>query len=353
MHCIKCGTALPPETATCPTCGTSTPYNVTISSTPNTGVEETPSSSLAWQVEPQPSSDWQEYQSTSEHQTPQSEVSQPVTPQPTPVSQQPQPTSQSLADQSLPIQQEAQRRDSSLARPLLLTILALLIIGGGGLIYYVSIGRPAEFHAQATAIAQTFLTPVSPQDVYTNSTSGKPMINDPLNSPGSSTWRASGGIGNSCAFTNGAYHLSMSGNTFITQCFSKAGSLSDFAFQVRMTITQGSLGGLVFRVDDTQSNYYFFFVRSDGFYGLLLHTSTNQVKLLNYGPSSAINAGLNQQNLLTVIARGSSIYLYVNKQYIATANDPTFRSGGIGLFASREVNPTGDVAFSNAQVWKL
>ncbi len=353
MHCIKCGTALPPETATCPTCGASTPYNVTISSPPDTGAEENPLSSLAWQEEPQPSSDWQEYQSTSEQQTPQSGVSQPVTPQPTPVSQQPQPTSQPVADQSLPIQQEAQRRDSSLARPLLLTILALLIIGGGGLIYYVSIGRPAEFHAQATAIAQTFLTPVPPQNVYTNSTSGKPMINDPLNSPGSSTWSASGSIGNSCAFTNGAYHLSMSGNTFITQCFSNTSSLSDFAFQIRMTITQGSLGGLVFRVDNTQSNYYFFFVRSDGFFGLLLHTSTNQVRLLNYGPSSAINAGLNQQNLLTVIARGSSIYLYVNKQYIATTNDPTFRSGGIGLFASREANATGDVAFNNAQVWKL
>ena len=353
MHCIKCGTALPAETATCPTCGASTPYNVTISSPPNTGVEENPLSSLAWQEEPQPSSDWQEYQSTSEQRTPQAEVSQPVTPQPTPVSQQPQPTSQPMADQTLPIQQEAQRRDSSLAKPLLLTILALLIIGGGGLIYYVSIGRPAEFHAQATAIAQTFLTPVSPQDVYTNSTSGKPMINDPLNSPGSSTWSASGSIGNSCAFTNGAYHLSMSGNTFITQCFSNTSSLSDFAFQIRMTITQGSLGGLVFRVDNTQSNYYFFFVRSDGFFGLLLHTSTNQVKLLNYGPSSAINAGLNQQNLLAVIARGSSIYQYVNKQYIATSNDPTFRSGGIGLFASREANATGDVAFNNAQVWKL
>lgn len=353
MHCIKCGTALPPETATCPACGTSTPYNVTTSTPQIIDVEETPSSSLAWQEEPQPSSDWQEYQSTFEEQAPLSGVFQPVTPQPPFETQQPQPVSPPSADQSLPIQQEEQRRVSSLARSLLFTIIALLIIGGGGLIYYVTIGRPAEFHAQATAIAQTILTPMSPQDVYTTSTRGRPMINDPLSSPGSSIWSESGSTGNSCAFTSGAYHLSMSGNTLITQCFSSANNLSDFAFQVRMTITQGSLGGLVFRVDNTQSNYYFFFVRSDGYYGLLLHSSTNQGKILNYGPSSTINTGLNQQNLLTVIARGSNIYLYINKQYIASTNDPTFRSGGIGLFASRETNPTGDVAFSNAQVWKL
>src|SRR5260221_1935558 len=31
MHCFKCGATLPPEAATCPTCGAATPYNVTFS----------------------------------------------------------------------------------------------------------------------------------------------------------------------------------------------------------------------------------------------------------------------------------------------------------------------------------
>ena len=348
MHCIKCGTALAPEIATCPTCGASTPYNVTTSLPQNT--ETSSASSPALQVEPQPSPDWQEYQSSLEQPAPPSEVSQPVTPQPPSVWEQPQTI---LPAQSLSTQQEALRRVSSPARTLLFIIIAILIIGGSGLVYYVTLGRPAEFHAQATAIAQAFLAPISPQDVYTNVTSGKPMINDSLSNSSASTWSESGVIGDRCGFAGGAYHINTSGNVFTTRCFSSTSSLRDFAFQVQMTIAQGSLGGLIFRVDNTQSTYYFFFIKSDGFYGLLLHTGPNQLKILSYGPSPAINAGLGQQNLLTVIARGNMIYLYVNKQYIGTATDSTYQSGGIGLISSRETAPTGDVAFSNVQVWKL
>ncbi len=319
MHCIKCGAELPPEMATCPTCGASTPYNVTTSSPQDASVEA---------------------------------------PAPAPNSlvelQQPQPISPPSAAQSLPIQQEAQPHASSLARILLITIFVLLIIGGSGLIYYVTIGRPAEFHAQATAIAQTLLTPMSPQDIYTNATRGKPTINDPLNNPSSSTWSQSGQPGNGCTFTSGAYHLNTSGNNPSAQCFSSISNLSDFAFQAQVMISQASAaGGLIFRADGTQSNFYNFYISPNRFYELDLVANGRLVKLLSYGPSSAINISPNQPNLLTVVAHGSTIYLYVNKQNVATLNDSTYRSGGIGLFAFKGATPTGDVAFSNAQVWKL
>ncbi len=229
---------------------------------------------------------------------------------------------------------------------MLLAILAILIIGGSGLIYDVAVGRPAEFRAQATAIAQTLLTTTSPQGIYTNATSGKPVINDPLSSSSRSSWSETSKAGSKCAFTSGAYHLNTSGNNLETLCFSNTSNLSDFAFQVQMTITQGSSGGIAFRVDTTESNYYLFFIRRDGIYGLL-RSDTNLPKILSYGPSSAINSGLNQPNLLTVIAHGSNLYLYINKQYVVTASDSTYRSGGIGLSGS------GDVAFSHAELWKL
>ena len=354
MHCIKCGAELPPEMATCPSCGASTPYNVTPSSprdasveapppAPNSPVEETASTPIGSQSQ-EPSLP----PSLAERIVPQQE------PQPAPDWQQPQPISPSPSAQSLPMQQEAQPQASSPARILLLTIFVLLIIGGSGLIYYVTIGRPAEFHAQATAIAQTLLTPMAPQDVYTNATRGKPTINDPLNNPSNSTWSQSRAPGNGCTFTSGAYHLNTSGNNLSAQCFSSTSNLSDFAFQVQVAITQRSgAGGLIFRADGTQSNFYNFFVSPNGFYELDLVANSRLAKLLNYGPSSAINSGLNQPNLLTVIAHGSTIYLYANKQNVATLNDSTYRSGGIGLFAFKGTTSTGDVAFSNAQVWKL
>lgn len=363
MHCIKCGSALPPEVARCPTCGASTPYNVNTPTPVSAGEEErgegtlmvahaeaTPSSPASRHEESQPSSDWQEYQSTSEPLAPESEAprfneqAQAGSAQPLLETQRPQP---------LPVQQEVQRRDSSLARPLALILLAFIVIGGSLVAYSVFVGRPAEFHAQATAIAQAILTPTSPNDIYISATSGKPSINDPLSSPNHSTWSQSGASDNGCTFSSGAFHLSMSGTNFVMQCFSNSSRLNNFAFQVQMTIDQGSGGGLTFRVDDAQSSFYDFSISTNGFYELDLVNSNRLVKILNYGPSLAIKAGLNQPNLLAVIAHGNNIFLYVNKQYVGTVQDSTYSSGSIGLFAYKANTISGDVAFSNAQVWKL
>jgi hypothetical protein len=388
MHCIKCGSALPPETATCPACGASTPYNVTASTpasdeTPPAGsTAATLPSTSTQQEEPglspqeaSSSSNWQEYQSPWEEDAPLSEVPQSadtihdegrpqgVTLQPVLVSDA-QPVSDSSGGSgmdvgmgSLPAPEgklaSIQPQRSPLARSLLLIVLALIVIIASGVLYTVFVARPAEFHAQATAIAQTILSPESPQDVYSTATSGKPSINDSLSNPAGSSWSATGAAGNGCTFSSGAYHLSMSGTNFVMQCFSNTRSLSDFAFQVQMTIAQGSAGGLTFRVDNTQSSFYNFTITPDGFYELDLVSGGRLIKILNYGPSLAINTGLNQHNLLTVIARGSTIYLYVNKQNLATVSDSTYRSGSIGLFALKGNTISGDVAFSNAQVWKL
>ncbi len=348
MHCIQCGTALPPAIATCPACGASTPYNVTASS---------PTAETSWQQssEPQPPPEQDDYQPETLPQP----VSAPTWSQLPPAQQAAEPPSPPPAAPAPAVQQPSpqppsiKRGATPLARALLLAIIAILIIGGSGLIYYVAVGRPAEFRAQATAIAQTLLTTTSPQGIYTNATSGKPVINDPLSSSSKSSWSEISKVGSKCTFTSGAYHLSTSGDNLETLCFSNTNNLSDFAFQVQMTITQGPSGGITFRVDTTQSNYYLFFIRRDGVYGLQVRSDTGLPKVLSYGPSSAINTGLNQPNLLTVIAHGSNLYLYINKQYVVTASDSTYRSGGIGLSGFRGLDPSGDVAFSHAELWKL
>jgi hypothetical protein len=120
-----------------------------------------------------------------------------------------------------------------------------------------------------------------------------------------------------------------------------------------MTIANGLEGGLLFRVDNTQTSYYAFVVSSDGFYQLTTINGTNLPIALNSAPSPAIKTGLNQSNLLTVIARGNDMYLYINKQYVTTVNDNTYTSGGLGLLAVSGSSPSADIAFSSAQVWKL
>src|SRR5947209_1922583 len=65
----------------------------------------------------------------------------------------------------------------------------------------------------------------------------------------------------------------------------------------------------------------------------------------------AIKTGLNQTNLITVVANGNSLVLYVNKQQIASVNDGTYSNGQIGVIAESTQNPT-EVVFTNAEVWK-
>jgi len=265
------------------------------------------------------------------------------------------------------IQQPRQRQGLSPMAITLSVILALLIIGGaGGLIYYATGPYPAEQHAQATAVVQNVLAQqqqanarataniatLTPQELYTRITASKPAISDPLDSINHSLFVSISNPASSCGFTGNAYHASASAG-FIGPCLAPAVSVSNFAFQAQMTIIKGNAGGLIFRLNFGASslNSYLFLIDRLGDYRLVAIQNNNNVKQLANGLSSAINMGLNQSNLLTVIARGSNFYLYVNRQNITSVGDNTFSSGVVGVFASG-VNAT-DVVFSNAQVWKL
>lgn len=59
-----------------------------------------------------------------------------------------------------------------------------------------------------------------------------------------------------------------------------------------------------------------------------------------------------QPNKIAVVARGSSLTLYINQQYVTGVNDWAYQSGAIGVFADDQLNPTV-VAFNNAEVWML
>src|SRR5439155_12874088 len=116
------------------------------------------------------------------------------------------------------------------------------------------------------------------------------------------------------------------------------------------TIVKGNSGGIIFRSDTTASKFYFFRMGQDGSYELDIQGDHNQ--LLKNGTSSAINTGLNQSNLIAVVANGSTIDLYVNLRHINSVNDSTYTSGQIGVAAYSVGDPT-EVAFNNAKVWGL
>ncbi len=205
-------------------------------------------------------------------------------------------------------------------------------------------------------------TTASPQDIYHQIISNPPTFYDPLSGPNVNTswdqWAR-------CYYAGSAYHVTAA-QYVGTACFDEGRNLRNFAFQAKMTILKGDTGGIIFRSNPSASGNasriasqrgitvlqtYTFTVSTDDTYSLNVSPGRG-CKILASGYSSAIQNGLPQSTILTVVARGSSIYLYINGQFVALAHDSTASSGNIGLFAASMKDPT-DVTFSDVKVWQL
>jgi hypothetical protein len=285
-----------------------------------------------------------------------------------------------------PAQPPVKKRSNTMTM-LILVIVAVVIVGSG-LGFYFGFYQPGQGHAVATqtAQAQTSATAQSGatgtaqvaqatsqalatstaqvrataqayQNIYTQSTKGTPDLDDPLTAPTLTTlWTLtlnSNTTDGSCAFTNGAYHSSIPKAGFFRPCYALDSDYSNFAFQVDMTITRGDSGGLLLRASSDHNKFYLLRLGVDGSYSLYNYTSTQsgQASLLLKGTSQLIK-GLNQSNEVAVVALQSTLYVYVNHQYIGSATDNSYTSGEIGVFAESDQKPT-DAAFSHAKVWKL
>jgi hypothetical protein len=379
MQCSSCGTNLQPGMTKCPSCGapvsidtSDSPYEENAGAVPYipyTPLKEREAAPASSATPATPAAQESSQSSSPLVGTPPQQAAPPAGSGSLAQAPAAQPFA---AQQWTPVQppvaqQPPQRQGLSPMAITLSVILALLIIGGaGGLIYYMTGPYPAEQHAQATAVVQNVLAQqqqanaqataniatLTPQELYTRITSSKPAITDPLDSVNHSNFISVSNPKFSCGFTGGVYHASVSPK-ITGPCVAPAIDISDFAFQAQMTILKGDAGGLIFRFNLAQSSFnsYLFFIDRLGSYSLVAIQNNNNARQLANGVNSAIKVGLNQGNLLAVIARGSNLYLYVNKQYITNVGDNTFNTGVVGVFATGS-NAT-DVAFSNAQVWRL
>jgi len=213
---------------------------------------------------------------------------------------------------------------------LLLGLLVLVIFAGFGVFYVV----------------RNAASP-NPYPPHT----GTLLLDDALSNNGL-TWAQGSDSSGSCVFTGGAYHVTSisTANTNDHFCTNGASSFSSFAYQVQMTIITGDSGGIIFRADAAASKYYIFRIGQDGSYEL--GSYGDQQQTLKNGTSSAINTGLNQSNLIAVVANGSNIDLYVNLHHIDSVSNSTFTSGQVGV-AAYSTNGTTEIAFNNAMVWGL
>lgn len=361
MQCRSCGTVLQPGIVACPVCGTP------VSSDDNSDFSLYASSDEAIPYVP--------YVSSVETS---SELFRQETQSGTPTYSDPQfyeeaqsfssKISQPLLDSVQPSLLTSQQH-SAFSAPMkaLLISLVLLIVAGGGIIYYALAIRPAQNAAQTTKGTQTIsttqpvvnkqnatpITTTDPQALYNQVTSGVPVLNDPLNTQSTNGWQAPDGM--TCTLKNGTMQITASSEGAI--CMATSTSFNNFAYQAQATITQGNATGLVFRIDVINHAAYIFAIDSNGAYILeaaqLDNLSQANVKILAGATSSAINILPGKPNLLTVIARGSTIYLYDNKQFLTSISDNTASFGSIGVFAYNSQKGPVDESFKAIQVWTL
>jgi type II secretory pathway pseudopilin PulG len=268
----------------------------------------------------------------------------------------------------------------------LIIAIVLVLIVGSGLVYYLGYYKPqqgnvsatqtahvvratanaaasstaqvvqATANAVASSTAQAQATVQVYQNIYTQATRGTPVVNDPLSSPTfNPLWDITIGstTNGDCAFTQGSYHSTIPTANYFEPCYALNTNYSTFAFQVDLTITQGDFGGVLLRANTAHTKFYLFRVGVDGSFDLYNYSNNqgSQAALLLTG-TTRVMKGLNQSNEITVVAQKTTMYFYLNRQYLGNSNDNSYTSGEIGVFAESAKNPT-DVAFSNAKVWKI
>jgi hypothetical protein len=128
---------------------------------------------------------------------------------------------------------------------------------------------------------------------------------------------------------------------------------------VRLEVNASKVGGddnndfgMICRYQDS-SNFYFFVISSDGYYGIGKVKGGQQVLIgmESMPPSEIINQG-NASNHLQADCVGSTLALYVNGEKLTEQTDTDFSSGDVGLIAGAFDNPGTDIHFDNFVVMR-
>lgn len=242
-----------------------------------------------------------------------------------------------------PDRPKARRRQ---LRPLLLiaSVLVVLSLIGGLIAVFTRSKSPEEIYNSALSGIPAFRSFLAYQDIYEWDTNSE------------------------CVFERGAYHVLLQSTEYVHMCFAhRIPSLSNFALQVTMKVLHGipgksASGGIVFRAENSNANdqndtVYRIPVDVNGSYNFFLGRNINcsRPSVGPYycrSPFNAVHRGLDQTNMLTVIALNDIVYFYANGIFIDQASSNLSSSGYIGVFANGNHAAT-EVVFSDLKIWKL
>lgn len=223
----------------------------------------------------------------------------------------------------------------------LLLIIALVVMFSARMIFPATIASHSAIHA---ASGPTSLLALMRGHILEDPP-WAPTIDDPMTHYNVQTqWST----GTHCTFANGVLHLHSIG---VNYCLANAQTFTDFHYQIQMTLLEGSQAGVVFRADG-DSHVYYFFIDKHGKYGVEQVNQPNNSKMLSAG----LIQGLKRTNQLDVVALGSDIKVFVNRQFVAEVQDSTFPSGYVGVCVDLDMSDSAQAnvttaIFQDTKVW--
>jgi hypothetical protein len=246
------------------------------------------------------------------------------------------------------------------ARTILIILAVLLLLAGSG--GYIAFSKywsglnspppalntrsiPRTINAPATATATARAAATNPY------VPGETLIFADTLQAANSHWDQNA----NCAFKDGGYHVT---TTTIQSCsLNRNIPLTNFVLEVKVTLLRGNVGGLFFRENKVhnRSNAYLLDFDSKGNYQLWNYSVSHAAKLIDYGTLSHFNPGYTKTNTIALVAQGSNIRLYVNRQMVKHFTDHTYTHGGLSFISSEYSSHKGtaEASYSDLRLWRL
>jgi hypothetical protein len=203
--------------------------------------------------------------------------------------------------------------------------------------------------AQATTTAQDFTAR------YKNETGKQAAFkNDLTQITGPGGWDAgqASNTKNGCTYQSGHYHATEVDQGYLQPCIAQQTYFRDFLYQTTITMYKSGEGvaGLLFRVNQANTSYYFFSISSTSNYSLDLCSAQEGCHTLGEGQSASIQPASAQGTLLAVMAKADTYALYANGHNLMSITDGNLSSGKIGVAVLDTSTPI-DAVFHSVRVW--
>jgi hypothetical protein len=252
--------------------------------------------------------------------------------------------------------------------------LILILLGGASVgVYGAATGKWFGLDPQinTTATAQAHVTTTvqaratATAGPISTATSGQPVYQDSLNNPKNpATVAANWDQDNQCTIASNGYHIVQlaSRNSFLNgvyqkRCREQGNTYGNLALTVNIDLLSGHSGGIFFRLSDMLGYYYGYCIEigSQGNYKIFYEQGRKLNELKGWTTTSFLQSGYRVNNLLQIIARGTTLTFYANNKFLTQIQDNTDTSTStIGFFATADQGGgDAEIVYSNLKAYKL